>query len=242
MLSQKNKAERYLNIVGNIILALDVSGKVILLNKKGYEILGYAQSELQGKDWVDTCIVKESRDAMRALFQGWVRGEIDTSEHFENFVVTRTGEEKSIKWCNTLLKDEAGQTVGTLSSGEEITEYQQTEKVLLHSETLNHVLFENSLYGVLFLTFDGKIFAVNNQACCLLGLNRDKIIQASIYDLVAEDEEVKNSIFKELSIRGHAVTELNFKKGNGTTFRYKIEARLFWDTNGNKRISVVLRD
>jgi PAS domain S-box-containing protein len=241
LLNQKNKAESYLNIVGKIILTLDMNGKVTSLNKKACEILGYAQSELKGKDWVDMCIAKENRESTRTFFQELIKGEINSQEHYEGFIITRSGDEKSIVWHSALLKDQTGQISGTLSYGEEVTAHKQMEKALLQSEPFNRVLFETSLYGVLFLTLDGKIFSVNKQACNLLGFSRDKIIQANIFDLIAEEEELK-SILKELNIRGKVVTELNYKKGSGETFQYKIEARLFWDTYGNKMISLVMRD
>lgn len=130
VLEQKLRAERYLNIVGNIILALNVQGKITLLNKKGYEILGYEEGELTGKDWVDTCLPKEIREELRKVFDWWVQGKAKTPEQYENTIVTKYGEKRLVSWHNTEIRDEKGQIIGTLSSGEDITERKNDEEKL----------------------------------------------------------------------------------------------------------------
>ena len=57
----KETAEKYLNIVGNIIVALDSNGNITLLNKMGYKILGYKEGELIGKNWFNTCVPDKNR-------------------------------------------------------------------------------------------------------------------------------------------------------------------------------------
>ena len=49
---ERNKAQDYLNIAGSIIVALDIEQKVTLINERGCEVLGYAENEMLGKDWV----------------------------------------------------------------------------------------------------------------------------------------------------------------------------------------------
>ena len=139
---QKDKAERYLRIVGSIILALDIQGKVTLLNKKGYEVLGYKDGELTGKDWVDNCLPSEIRCELRVLHNQWVSGKVSTPEHYENAIVTKHGERRIVRWYNTELRDGNGQLVGTLSSGEDITEYKKAEETLLEKVQLNQTLLD----------------------------------------------------------------------------------------------------
>ena len=51
-------------------------------------------------------------------------------------MITRSGEERLIEWRNTVQRDDAGQVIGTFSSGADITErraleaqYQQAQKM-----------------------------------------------------------------------------------------------------------------
>ena len=51
---EKARAESYLDIAEAIILALDTSGRILMLNKKGHELLGYPAHSLIGERW-DVC-------------------------------------------------------------------------------------------------------------------------------------------------------------------------------------------
>ena len=63
-----------------------------------------------------------------------MRGEIETVKSYENPKETKMGEERMIAWNNTILHDENGKIVGTLSSGVDITERKKTEEILQNSE------------------------------------------------------------------------------------------------------------
>jgi PAS domain S-box-containing protein len=124
---QKENAELYLKIIGHIVLKLDTQGVIQFLNKKGYEVLGYSQGELEGKNWIETCLPKESRDETAGLFYSWVQGKSPIPEWHENPVVTKSGEKRIIKWYNKELKNEQGQPVWLLSSGEDVTNSKKTQ-------------------------------------------------------------------------------------------------------------------
>jgi PAS domain S-box-containing protein len=51
-------------------------------------------------------------------------------EYYENAVTTKFGEERIIAWHNTILADDEGNIVGTLSSGEDITYQKRAEMAL----------------------------------------------------------------------------------------------------------------
>ncbi|GAI74382.1 unnamed protein product, partial [marine sediment metagenome] len=48
-----DKAQKYLDVAGVMLVAIDVEGRVGLVNKKGCEILGYEEEEIIGKKWFD---------------------------------------------------------------------------------------------------------------------------------------------------------------------------------------------
>src|SRR4030066_1993377 len=62
-------------------------------------------------------------------------GEIEPVEYFENPVLTKGGKERFIAWHNIVMKDEAGNIIGTLSSGEDITERKCTEEQIVRQRT-----------------------------------------------------------------------------------------------------------
>lgn len=124
---ERERAQKYLDIADVMLVAIDDVGKITMINQKGCTILGYNENELINRDWFETCIPQKIRDRLKTLFQQLMKGDVDSIEHFENPVLTKSGEERLIAWHNFVLKDEQGNSVGTLSSGQDITEHKQAE-------------------------------------------------------------------------------------------------------------------
>jgi len=118
----KETAERYLNIAAEIILSLDSNGNISILNDSGHQLLGYEVGALVGKEWITTCLPKEQKNKVRNVFEKIMKGEIESLVNIESDIITKSGEIKTILWHNTVLKDKNGKIIGTLSSGEDITE------------------------------------------------------------------------------------------------------------------------
>ena len=128
MRAERNKAQRYLDIAGVMLIVINSEQAVKLINKRGCEILGYKEEEIIGKNWFDNFIPERSRDEVEKVFQRLMASEAEPVEYCENPVITKSGEEKIIAWHNTVLKNEQGDTVGTLSSAQDITEFKQIER------------------------------------------------------------------------------------------------------------------
>jgi PAS domain S-box-containing protein len=211
---QKEEAEQYLDIVGNIIVALDANGKIILLNKKGYAVLGYNEGELFGKNWFETCLPEEVRNEVGTIFRGLMQGKLELYEYEENLVLTKAGEKRIVNWYNRLLKDNSGKVIGTLSSGEDITERKGMEQrlkqysenleelvqkrthELLESEERYSILVEEAGDGVVIVQ-DEKIVFANRKAAEMLGyseneivgLDIEKVMEAKDYPIVKDRYE-----------------------------------------------------
>lgn len=127
---EKEEARKYLDIAGVAIVAMNAQGEVTLINKKGCEILGYLEEEVMGRSWFDHFLPERARDEVKRVFFDLLSGDIEPVEHFQNPVLTATGEERMIAWYNTLIRDESGKPVGTISSGEDVTERVKAEEAL----------------------------------------------------------------------------------------------------------------
>lgn len=133
---ERNRAQRYLNIAGVIIVAINEKGLVTLINRKGTEVLGFTESEILGKNWFDLCVPEELRQKRKQTHADVMAGEVKEIEDYENLIVTKSGEERIVDWHNTTLTDEKGLIIGTLSSGEDITMRKQAEAELIRTEKL----------------------------------------------------------------------------------------------------------
>jgi PAS domain S-box-containing protein len=130
----RDKAKKYLDIAGVILVAIDSEGKVTLINRKGGEVLGYEEEEVIGKNWFDNFIPPRIKDDVLPISKALLSGQIEPVEYYENPVLTRSGEERTIAWQNTVLRNDQGNITGHLSSGEDITERKKMEETLRESE------------------------------------------------------------------------------------------------------------
>jgi len=115
--------QRYLDTVQTLMVELDDQGQITMINHKGCELLGYKENDLLGRHWFTTCLPQpEGLETVFPLFQQIMNGNLPTAEYFENPVLCRDGSQRLITWHHTYYKNNTGRIVGTLSSGEDITE------------------------------------------------------------------------------------------------------------------------
>ncbi|MDR3393446.1 MAG: PAS domain-containing protein [Parasulfuritortus sp.] len=141
---ERDKAQSYLDLVGVMVVALDRDGHITLANHKTIEVLGLDE---EGQDIVgcrfDQFLPPDLQVDTTALFRSVMSGEIEPLKYTENMLLTRTGERRLIAWHNTMLKDDNGHIIGTLSAGDDITELKATQQALRTNEAKYRTLLEN---------------------------------------------------------------------------------------------------
>ncbi|MCH7665722.1 MAG: response regulator, partial [Acidobacteria bacterium] len=117
---EKAKAQEYFQVAEVIMLVLDENGKIVLINNKGCEVLGYREDELIGRSWFDTVVADPFH--IRDRF-----AKNQAQDCTEYSVVTKAGNQRVVAWQTTYLSDSAGGPAGTLSSGSDITDIKKLE-------------------------------------------------------------------------------------------------------------------
>jgi PAS domain S-box-containing protein len=125
---ERDKAQNYLDIAEVIFLVIGADEKVLLINKKGSEILGYEEKDIVGKNWFDHFLPEKIKNDGREVFREILVGKFEPFKYMENAVLNWKGEEKIIAWHNAPLRDKTGKVIGTLSSGMDITELKKKER------------------------------------------------------------------------------------------------------------------
>ena len=145
---ERDRNQRYLDSVQSIMVALDTEGRISMISRYGCELLGYRENELLGQNWFDTCLPKpEGMERIYPLFLKLLDGNLQDTEYVENEVLCRDGQRKMVAWHNTHFTNEAGNIVGILCSGEDITHLRLAEASLRESEATYRSLFEHMLNG-----------------------------------------------------------------------------------------------
>jgi PAS domain S-box-containing protein len=251
---ERDKAQKYLDIAGVMIVAIDVDQKITLVNKKCCEVLGCGEQEIIGKNWFDTFIPERVRNEVIAVFEKLIAGNIESVESYENPVLTRRGEERLIAWHNTILKDEAGNIAGTLSSGEDITERKGAEKRL----SLLASIVDSSDDAIVGKTLDGIIVSWNRGAQKIYGYSADEVKGKSISILTPPDHSNEIPQLLERIREGqrieHYETLRMRKDGKKICASLTISpikdaagkiigaSTIAWDITEQKRIEIALRE
>jgi two-component system cell cycle sensor histidine kinase/response regulator CckA len=142
---ERDRAQRYLDTAGVILLALDKEGRITLVNRYACSTLGWTAEELLGRDWIGTCVPARIRDALEGKFHDLIGGELPWHE---NPIVTRSGVERLIEWRNTVVRDDAGRITGSFSSGTDVTERTVAVGALRDTEERMRFALQNAHVGI----------------------------------------------------------------------------------------------
>jgi two-component system cell cycle sensor histidine kinase/response regulator CckA len=177
---ERDRAQKYLDIAGVMLVALDTEGRVTMINKRGSEILGWDEEEILGTSWFETFMPGEAREPVWNTFKELLAGRVEPVEYFENRIVTKAGENRDMAWHNTILKNSNDDIVGTLSSGEDITERKRAEMELRESEEKYRTVVEGSSDAILMLDRDREIVSSNRAFLDLFGYKQDEVAGQSV--------------------------------------------------------------
>ncbi|MDP2832007.1 MAG: PAS domain S-box protein [Pseudomonadota bacterium] len=165
--------QRYLDTVQTVMVALDGDGGITMINRKGCELLGYAEDELLGKNWFTDCLPQPLGMAtVYPMFRHIMAGELEAAEYFENTILCRDGHQCLIAWHNAYFTDSEGRIVGTLSSGEDISERKRVEEQL---RKLAQAV-EQSPESIVITDLAGRIEYVNEAFQENSGYSREEIL------------------------------------------------------------------
>lgn len=179
LIKERDRAQRYLDVAGVMLLVLDHKGKVKLINKRGCEILGCEESEIVGKDWFENFIPERVRNEVREVFLRILSRGGETGENYENPIVRRSGDERVIYWHNRILR-ENGKIVGTLSSGEDVTERKEAEGALRESETRYRLIHDSAFDAIIIADAVDKVIECNPSAEKMFGYDNGEMIGVNI--------------------------------------------------------------
>jgi diguanylate cyclase (GGDEF)-like protein/PAS domain S-box-containing protein len=106
-------------------MILDADARIAYCNDFLLELTGWRRDEVLGQEWIAWFLPPDAthRDAAFAALLAGDPG----PRHYQDEIVTRTGERRLIRWNHTVLRSDTGAAIGAVSIGEDITEQQRAE-------------------------------------------------------------------------------------------------------------------
>lgn len=115
-----------LDKVEMISLMLDCEGRITYCNDYLLRLTGWEREEIAGRNWFDMFVPPEMGN-VRSVFAD-VLADRPSAWHYDNEILTRSGERRLVHWNNTVLRSVGGQVTGVAALGEDITERREAER------------------------------------------------------------------------------------------------------------------
>ena len=157
--------EMLLETANAMIVQLNRAGQITLFNRAGTLITGYTEAELLGREWFDVLVPRERYPEVWRAFTRIAEG--DLPREFENPVLTKSGEERTIAWRNSVLR-EHGRVSGLLAVGVDITAQRRMDAQWRESEARFRSAVETAPDAI-FIQTHGHFAYVNDAAVALFG-------------------------------------------------------------------------
>jgi len=233
---QRTKLKNYLDVAGEIVVALDRGGNVTLINTTGCQILGCdGKSDILGKNWFDHFMPSEEREKVKAVFHDLIKNKMTSAKLYENEIIAKDGQRKSILWHNSVLKDNEGKISGTLSSGSDITDQKRILRVLQKSEERYRMLVETMNEAVVAVDENGIVTFVNDRVCPMFGYSKEEVVGVNIFEKYKNNFDYKQ-VLKELKKRARGVEssyDISVLKKDGQQIFVHISPKVLFDDDEN---------
>ncbi len=215
---EKARLQQYLDVTQMLIVALDVNQRITLLNPKGCEILGYSEEEVLGLNWFDLVIPPDEAESVKTVFKKIITGEIASVEYYENNVLCKDGSEKLVAWHNSILKDDDGKIIGTLSSGEDVTQHRRLDEQIKTSNQMLRTAEQIAGIGSWILDLEKNMQSWSDNYFELLGYKKGEDVPSKELFIKRIHPEDRDMVVRtmETALKQKKNTDLEFRYNNGS--------------------------
>jgi two-component system, cell cycle sensor histidine kinase and response regulator CckA len=185
----KEYTENLIQAASVIIVGLDPTGVVTLLNRTAEEVTGYSAAELTGENWFQR--VTSAEAFVEVCGPRDPAEKTGTHEIFENQIITKNGAMRTISWRNSPIMED-GRSVGTLCFGIDITEHRMIEAQLRQSQKMESI---GQLAGGVAHDFNNMLSVILGYAqLCQLEVTQGGMLWQYIYEITKAGERSRDMV------------------------------------------------
>jgi PAS domain S-box-containing protein len=242
---ERDLAQKYVELASTMIIALDTSFNIRMINRMGCEVLGYPESEIIGKNWIKNFVPRDGQEEAEGYLKSILSSDGSIGPCCNLTILTKSKEEKTILCHDSVLFDKEGK-VSTILCSAQVTPAPEALKQpdmtlamqsLRTKEELWQGVFDNSPAAIGVFDSEGLLIDANKAAVELLGVkNRESLLGLNLF---------KDSQLPQRVVEG-------VQRGEVQRFEYKwsfsyVKDRGILDTSKNDTIYMdvviaVLRD
>ncbi len=169
--------------LSDVVYAVDERGMATYVSPVVETVLGYAPSEIIGRNFADF-LSEEDRERAVKGFERNLSGEGRTGEFG---MLTKSGDKRWVRTSTRPVRHD-GRVTGVRGVLTDITEHKKAEDAVRQSEEQLRALFESAGSAIGYFDTEGKILLVNNNVVAGLGVPKEFLIGRSLFDFVPREE------------------------------------------------------
>ncbi|HUF17951.1 MAG TPA: diguanylate cyclase [Thermoanaerobaculia bacterium] len=165
----------------DLVLLLDLSGRILYASPSHLPILGIDPSSLIGAP-ASEHIHPDDREVQREAFRR--RLETGNSQGVDIRVRKADGDYLMVESLGAPIRNDEGEVQSIVISARDISARHDAERKLIRSQERYRVIFERNLAGVYRSTLDGRLLECNPAFARMLGFDSvEEVLQISTWDL-----------------------------------------------------------
>ena len=125
---EKNNLNKIFDLSDIILIQLDNSLNIVMINNKGCRILGGSKHELIGRN-LEEFIPEENKQQYQEFIEELLEEKTLDTINSESKIKSLDDKIEFIEWHNSLMRDKNGELISIIVSGQEITKRRKDEKI-----------------------------------------------------------------------------------------------------------------
>jgi len=204
--------------VALVFFVLDKAGKIVVVNKKAIDVLGYEENELLDKNWFDIFVSKKDAKRIKDSFTKFVDQKILLEDCYRNKINTKKGEERTFCWHSDLVKDEKETVLYAACWGEDITEKIIQENALKENEERYRLLSDNLMDVVFTMDLNQKFTFLSPSIYSMTGYSVEEVLKLPLKKILSSasykaasamlNEELSKEMVGKSDLRRSGMIEL----------------------------------
>ena len=131
-----------LDTASALVIVINAQGQIVRFNQACEQITGYSFDEVRGRYLWNLFLLPEEVKSVKAVFEQLQAGE--GPKEYENYWLTKDGNQRLIAWSNTVLKDYQGSVEYIIGTGTDISDRKRSQQQLTVQYTVTRVLAEST--------------------------------------------------------------------------------------------------
>jgi two-component system, cell cycle sensor histidine kinase and response regulator CckA len=150
------------------------TGRLLLVNRKLCELLGYTEAELLARSFAELTHA-DDRERELTLFRQMVAGEIPELV-LEKRMIRKDAAEVWVRITASLIRDDEGRPLRAVAIGEDVTLRKRAEQALLESHGLLNAVIEGASDAIFVKDMTGRYRLINSAGARFLGRSVEDVL------------------------------------------------------------------